>query len=99
MALPNSTYGLDGVAHIGWWRDDEHLSATDIHRRLQGRVQISRREVDWLLQQYRLLLACAHLSALEELTQAGAEYGGSLSVWTVWSPRGRKSNAGWSGRC
>ncbi len=76
IALPYSTYGLDVVAQIGWWRDHEHLSDTEIHRRLQGRVQISRRQVDWLLQQYRLLMACAHPSALEPLLQAVAEYGG-----------------------
>jgi hypothetical protein len=46
VALPDSTYGLDVVAPIGWWRDYEHLSDAAIHRRLQGRVQISRREVD-----------------------------------------------------
>jgi len=41
VALPYSTYGLDVVAQIGWWRDHEHLSDTEIHRRLQrieGRV-------------------------------------------------------------
>jgi hypothetical protein len=99
VALPYSTYGLDVVAQIGWQRDHEHLSDTEIHRRLQGRVQISRREVDWLIQQYRLLLACDRQGALDRLTQAVAEYGGSSSPWTDWSLRGLKSSFGWSGRC
>jgi len=40
VALPSSTYGLDVVAQIGWWRDHEHLSGTEIHHRLHGRLQI-----------------------------------------------------------
>lgn len=39
VALPHSTYGLDGVAQIGWWRDHEHLSGNEIYHRLQGRIQ------------------------------------------------------------
>ena len=88
VALPHSTYGLDVVAQIGWWRDHEHLSDYEIHRRLQGRVQISRRQVDWLLQQYRLLLACTHQPALERLAQAVAEYGGLIISLDGLEPEG-----------
>jgi len=88
VALPYSTYGLDVVAQIGWWRDHEHLSDTEIHRRLQGRVQISRREVDWLIQQYRLLLACDRQAALDRLTQAVAEYGGLIIALDGLEPEG-----------
>ena len=88
VALPHSTYGLDVVAQIGWWRDHEHLSDHEIHRRLQGRVQISRRQVDWLLQQYRLLLACAQQPSPERLAQAVAEYGGLIISLDGLEPEG-----------
>jgi hypothetical protein len=78
VALYYSTYGLDVVAQIGWWRDREHLNGAEIHRRLQGRVQISRRHIDLLLQQYRLLLACAETPTVAQLTQIVARYGGLI---------------------
>ncbi len=88
VALPHSTYGLDVVAQIGWWRDHEHLSGNEIYHRLEGRVQISRRQVDWLLQQYRLLLACAEQPPLTLLDQAVAEYGGLLISLDGLEPEG-----------
>ncbi len=63
VALSYSTCGLDVVAQTSWWRDHEHLGDMEIHRHLQGWVRISRRAVDWLLQQYRLLLACDRQAA------------------------------------
>lgn len=88
VALPHSTYGLDVVAQIGWWRDHEHLSGKEIYHRLQGRVQISRRHVDLLLQQYRLLLACAEQPQMAKLVQAVAEYGGLLISLDGLEPEG-----------
>lgn len=88
VALPHSTYGLDVVAQIGWWRDHEHLSGNEIHHRLQGRIQISRRQVDLLLQQYRLLLACAEQPPPVRLAQAVAEYGGLLISLDGLEPEG-----------
>lgn len=78
VALRYCSYGLDVVAQIGWWRDQERLNGDEIHRRLQGQVQIGRREVDVLLHQYRLLLACAEWRQPERLAQAVAEYGGLI---------------------
>ncbi len=87
-ALPHSTYGLDVVAQMGWWRDHEHLNGQEIYDRLQGRIQISRRHVDLLLQQYRLLLACAERPPLERLRQAVAEYEGLIISLDGLEPEG-----------
>jgi hypothetical protein len=88
VALPHSTYGLDVVAQIGWWRDHEHLSGNEIYHRLRGRVQISRRHVDLLLQQYRLLLACAEQPQMAKLAQVVAEYGGLMISLDGLEPEG-----------
>lgn len=78
VALPHSTYGLDVVAQIGWWRDREHLSNDEIYARLHKRVQISRRHVDLLLYQYRLLLASAEQPDVTVLQAAVDTYGGLI---------------------
>jgi hypothetical protein len=78
VALWYSTYGLDVVAQIGWWRDREHLDSAEIHRRLQARIQIGRREVDLLYHQYQLLLACTEAQQPARVAQVVAEYGGLL---------------------
>src|SRR4051794_14510677 len=46
VALPNSTYGLDVIAQLGFYRDFEHLSGQEIFERLRSRLQISRRQID-----------------------------------------------------
>ena len=78
VALWYSTYGLDVVAQIGWWRDREHLNSDEIHRRLQAQIQIGRREVDLLYHHYQLLLACAEAQQPARVAQVVAEYGGLL---------------------
>lgn len=95
VALYYSTYGLDVVAQIGWWRDQEHLSGAEIHRRLQGRIQISRRHVDLLLQQYRLLLACAEAPQADQLAQVVATYGGLILSIDGLEPEGAQEQL-WS---
>jgi hypothetical protein len=81
VALPNSSYGLDVIAQLGWWRDHEQLSGAQLHARLHGRVQISRRSVNLLLTQYRLLLASAEHLKRPALAAAVQTHGGlSLSL-------------------
>jgi len=78
VALPKSTYGLDVLAQIGFWRDHDQLNGTTIFERLREHVQISRRQIDLLTQQYRLLLACAHQPDPIVLTQLVQRYGGLI---------------------
>ena len=37
VTVPECTYGLDGIAQVGWWRDREHLNREEIHKRLRQR--------------------------------------------------------------
>ena len=88
VALPKSTYGLDVVAQIGWWRDREHLSGTEIYERLRSQVQISRRHVDLLTQRYRVLMACAQRPDQGRLSQAAKEHGGLIISLDGLEPEG-----------
>lgn len=87
-ALPYSTYGLDVVAQIGWWRDREHLGGAEIYDRLCEKIQIGRRHVDLLAQQYRVLLACAERPQPERWTQAVETYGGLIVSLDGLEPEG-----------
>jgi hypothetical protein len=88
IALPNSSYGLDVIAQLGWWRDHEQLSGAQLHARLQGRVQISRRTVNLLLTQYRLLLASAEQLKRPQLTAAVQTHGGLILSLDGLEPEG-----------
>jgi len=88
VALPHSTYGLDVLALIGWYRDHEQLDGTAIYERLRTQVQISRRHVDVLTQHYRLLLAAAHRPDPRVLAQVVHDYGGLLISLDGLEPEG-----------
>jgi len=88
IALPNSSYGLDVIAQLGFWRDHEQLSSAQLHARLQGRVQISRRTVNLLLTQYRLLLASAEHLKQPALAAAVQTHGGLILSLDGLEPEG-----------
>lgn len=89
IALPSSTYGLDVLAQIGWWKDREHLSGTEIYQRLHGVVQIGRRQIDILTQQYRILMASAMQKQQENnLAVSVEEYGGLIISLDGLEPEG-----------
>jgi hypothetical protein len=88
IALPNSSYGLDVIAHLGWWRDHQHLSTAQLHARLLGRVQISRRSVSLLLTQYRLLLASAEQLKHDALAATVQTHGGLILSLDGLEPEG-----------
>jgi hypothetical protein len=88
VALPNCTYGLDVLAQIGYWRDHDHLNGTAIYERLRQRVQISRRQIDLLTQQYRLLLACANRPDPAVLKAVVQTYGGLIISLDGLEPEG-----------
>jgi hypothetical protein len=88
IALPNSSFGLDVIAQLGWWRDHEHLSTAQLHARLLPRVQISRRSVSLLLTQYRLLLASAEQLKQATLAAAVQTHGGLILCLDGLEPEG-----------
>jgi hypothetical protein len=79
VAVPECTYGLDVIVHIGWWRDQEHLSRVQIRSRLrQHGVQISERQVDYLYARYQTLLGCDERLEVERLQDVVKERGGLI---------------------
>jgi hypothetical protein len=79
VTVPECTYGLDVIVHIGWWRDREHLSRVQIRSRLrQHGVQISERQVDYLYARYQALLGCAERLESERLQDVVKERGGLI---------------------
>jgi hypothetical protein len=89
IALPGATYGLDVVAQIGWWKDREHLSGTEIYQRLSGKVKIGRRQIDILTYTYRILMACAIQKQEENnLAMSVQDYGGVIISLDGLEPEG-----------
>jgi hypothetical protein len=79
VAVPECTYGLDIIAQIGWWRDQERMSRAQIRLRLRQRgVQISERQVDYLYARYQALLGCAQRLEAERLQDVVRERGGLI---------------------
>lgn len=58
ISLPNSTYGLDVIAYIGWQHDRKYRQFTEIGVELGEKgIEISDRNVSRLYDQYLALLA------------------------------------------
>lgn len=89
VTLPGCTYGLDVIAQVGWWREQEHLNRQQIHGRLQKQgVQVCEREIDHLYTQYQVLLACAERLDKPRLAQLVAERGGLIISLDGLAPEG-----------
>ena len=77
VTIAGYTYGLDVIAQIGWWRDKEHLDRKEIHSRLVfSGLQLSERQVDYLYNQYQILLACVGNQDKTILSEVVEEHGG-----------------------
>lgn len=87
FALPHSTYGLDVLVQCGWWHDHDALTSRQILARLQGRVQISRRQIDHFIIQARLLRAAAQAD-LATVAPSVAAYGGVILSIDGLAPEG-----------
>lgn len=88
IALPFSSYGLDVIAQLGWWRDHEQLSSSQLLVRLNGQIQISRRSISLLLNQYRLLLASAEHLKKDTLAATVQTHGGLILSLDGLEPEG-----------
>src|SRR3972149_3166534 len=57
LSLPEVTYGLDVIVRVGWRRQHDHRTMSEIGQELRSLgVQITDREVERLWDHYRLLL-------------------------------------------
>lgn len=89
VTVPGCTYGLDVIAQIGWWRDRDHLDRAEIHSRLVSHgVQLSERQVDYLYNQYQILLACVGNQDRSRLQEVVDKHGGLKVALDGLAPEG-----------
>jgi hypothetical protein len=82
LSLPKVTYGLDIVVRVGWRRQHDHRTMSEIGQELRALgIQITDREVERLWDYYRLLLRGLSQADLVKLRDAEKIHGGL--VWSV----------------
>jgi len=92
LSLPNSTYGLDVLAFIGWQHEHEHCQLVEIQRELNQRgVAINERNVGKLYRQFLVLLQAMCEQAQENLAATAAQYGGLIWAIDALQPEGHGS--------
>ena len=79
LSLPESTYGLDVLAYIGWRHEHEHRQLVEIQRELNERgVEVNERNVGKLYRQFLALLHATSQQAQENLAATAAQLGGLI---------------------
>jgi len=92
LSLPNSTYGLDVLAWIGWQHEHEHRQLVEIQRELNQRgVEVNERNVGKLYRQFLALLQATSEQAQEDLAATAAQYGGLIWAIDALQPEGHGS--------
>ena len=89
ISLPNSTYGLDVLAYIGWRHEHDHRQLVEIHRELneQG-IEINVRNVGKLYRQYLALLGAMSDQTGEKLERTAVVHGGLIWAIDALQPEG-----------
>jgi hypothetical protein len=89
LSLPNSTYGLDVLAYIGWQHEHEHRQLVEIQKGLNQRgVAINERNVGKVYRQFLALLSASSQEAHDSLEATAAEYGGVIWAMDALQPEG-----------
>jgi hypothetical protein len=79
MALPGSTYGYDVLVRLGWLRQHQRATYSEMHIDLSSRLHISPAHVRYLYQQFYLpLLACHERQQWDHLAQVAKAHRGVL---------------------
>jgi len=82
ISLPQSTYGLDVLAFIGWQHEHEHQQFAEIQELLnQGGIAVSERHVGRLYRQLLALLGGMNEGVRKRLDETVAEHGGV--IWGI----------------
>lgn len=82
ISLPQSTYGLDVLAFIGWQHEHEHKQFAEIQEKLsQNEIAVSERHVGRLYRQLLALLGGMNEGVRRRLDATVAEHGGV--VWGI----------------
>ena len=91
LSLPKVTYGLDVIVRVGWRRQHDHRTMSEIGQELRALgIQIAEREVERLWDYY-LLLRGLNQADLVKLRTAEKIYGG-----LIWSADGLQPESGHS---
>ena len=89
MAPPGSTYGYDVLVRIGWRRQHQRATYSEIHTDLSSRFPISESHVRYLYQHvYLPLLACHERQQYGRLAQVAQEHGGLIVALDGLAPQG-----------
>jgi hypothetical protein len=89
MAPPGSTYGYDVLVRIGWLRQHQRATYSEIHTDLSCKVPISESHVRYLSQHlYLPLLACHERQQSGRLAQVAKEQGGLIVALDGLAPQG-----------
>jgi hypothetical protein len=82
ISLPQSTYGLDVLAFIGWQHEHEHKQFAEIQGKLNQRgIEVSERHVGRLYRQFLALLGGMTTRVRKRLDETAAEHGGV--IWGI----------------
>ncbi|MBG1263710.1 hypothetical protein [Nostoc commune] len=88
-SLPQSTYGLDVLAFIGWQHEYEHQQLVEIQRKLnQGGVEINESNVGKLYRQFLALLGGTIAHTQKKLAATAIEHGGLIWAIDALQPEG-----------
>ena len=92
LSLPDSTYGMDVLAYIGWRHEHDQRQLVEIQRELnQKGVEINERTVGKLYRQYLALLGASSETIRKKLNTIVEKHGGLILGVDALQPEGHGS--------
>jgi hypothetical protein len=92
LSLPDSTYGLDVLAYIGWRHEHDQRQLVEIQRELnQKGIEINERNVGKLYRQYLALLGATREGIRRKLDAIVEKHGGVILGVDALQPEGHGS--------
>jgi len=89
ISLPQSTYGLDVLAFMGWQHEHEHKQFVEIQEMLnQSGIEVSERHVGRLYRQFLSLLGGMNERVKRRLDETAEEHGGVMWGIDALQPEG-----------
>jgi hypothetical protein len=88
-SLPQSSYGLDVLAFIGWQHEHEHRQLVEIQKELNQRgIEVNEWNVGKLYRQFLALLSASGEQFKAGLIETAKEYGGVIWAVDAMQPEG-----------
>lgn len=92
LSLPDSTYGMDVLAYIGWRHEHDQRQLVEIQRELnQKGIEINERNVGKLYRQYLALLGASSATIEKKLKGSVEKHGGLILGVDALQPEGNGS--------